>query len=66
MYLQIIGKPHEIAPTPNLQDLLHQLGYEPQSIAVAIDGQFVPRHQYTTYILHDQQALEVVAPMQGG
>ncbi|MCE3234161.1 MAG: hypothetical protein K0Q50_341 [Vampirovibrio sp.] len=66
MQLLINGEPHQIQDASTLQQLLENLGYEPKSIAVAIDGCFIPRHQYGTFELSDQQALDVVAPMQGG
>jgi len=66
MQLRINGENHQVDQILSLQHLLEKMGYEPKSIAVAINGQFVPRHQYTTWHLQDQQELEVVAPMQGG
>ena len=66
MQLLINGEAHQVADNPSLTHLLDTLGYEPKSIAVAIDGCFVPRHAYATFQLRDQQALDVVAPMQGG
>jgi sulfur carrier protein len=66
MQLRINGKSHQVSGSMSLQHLLEKLGYEPQSIAVAVDGQFVPRHQYPSCQLRDEQDLEVVAPMQGG
>ncbi len=66
MQLQINGETHQLNESLSVEALLEKLGYEPKSIAVAINGEFVPRHQYTTYLLQDQEALEVVAPMQGG
>jgi sulfur carrier protein len=66
MQLRINGKDHHVSGGLSLQHLLEKLGYEPQSIAVAVDGQFVPRHQYVNCMLQDDHDLEVVAPMQGG
>lgn len=66
MHLRINGESHHVEHSLNLQHLLEKLGYEPKSIAVAINGKFIPRHQYPTLPLVDQQELEVVSPMQGG
>jgi sulfur carrier protein len=67
MQVRVNGKLHSVDAAPtSLQGLLETMGYEPKSIAVAVDGHFVPRHQYTSYILKDAQDLEVVSPMQGG
>lgn len=67
MQLSVNGALHRLEePGCSLAHLLAKLGYEPESIAVAVDGCFVPRHAYADYALSDQQALEVLAPMQGG
>ena len=66
MQLVVNGEASEFDEVATVQQLLEKLGYEPKSIAVAIDGQFVPRHEYPTFQLTESQALEVVAPMQGG
>lgn len=66
MQLVINGETREFEEIGTVQQLLEKMGYEPKSIAIAIDGQFVPRHQYATFQLEDRQALDVVAPMQGG
>jgi sulfur carrier protein len=46
--------------------LLTRLGYTGQGVAVALDGQFVPRSQHATHPVQPGQAVEIVAPMQGG
>jgi sulfur carrier protein len=66
MQLLINGKPHQVENPLSLHHLLTELGYEPKSIAVALNGRFIPRHQYISCLLEDAQELEVVAPMQGG
>lgn len=53
-------------PGVTLQRVLEVLGYEPKSIAVAINGQFVARHRYATHPVTELTELEIVAPMQGG
>lgn len=35
-------------------------------VAVAINGEFVPKSQHAAHILHDADDIEIVAPMQGG
>jgi sulfur carrier protein len=66
MQLLINGQLHQVEKPTSLHHLLEALGYDPKSIAVALNGRFVPRHQYISCILEDAQELEVVAPMQGG
>ena len=45
---------------------LTQWGYRPHTIAVAINGEFVPRSEYSQQQLFDGDAIEVVAPIEGG
>lgn len=66
MQLLINGKPYPLEAPISLHHLVEKLGYDRNSIAVALNGCFVPRHQYIACILEDAQELEVVSPMQGG
>lgn len=69
MPLVLNGKPHPLTAATTLEALLVQLGYEPKSVAVAVDGAFLPRSQYATFQLSadsENQALEILSPMQGG
>ncbi len=50
----------------SLDDLLTSLGYEPQTVATAIDGAFVAREQRAGVEIGDGARIEIVAPMQGG
>ncbi len=66
MQLVVNGETHQVENNVTVQQLLERLRFESKSIAVAINGRFVPRHEYETLFLQDQQALEVLSPMQGG
>jgi sulfur carrier protein len=66
MQLLINGETRQVEKPLSLYHLLEGLGYEPKSIAVALNGRFVPRHQYISCMVEEAQELEVVAPMQGG
>lgn len=66
LQLLINGKPVSLQEPISLHHLLEKLGYERNAIAVALNGSFIPRHQYTTYMVQNAQALEIVSPMQGG
>ncbi len=50
----------------NLTSLLDQRGFTDKKIAVAINGQFVPRSSYDKHIISENDEIEIVAPMQGG
>lgn len=65
--MQIIlnGKTVETQQT-TLESLLNELGYDDCNIAIAINGEFIPRADRSTTLLEDKQTIEVVAPMQGG
>jgi len=66
--LQIVvnGEMKVIRKATNVEELLSELGYERDSVAVASDGNFVPKQQYQRLILADNMELEVLVPMQGG
>ncbi len=66
MQLLINGEPYQVEEPISLHHLIEKLGYERKSIAVALNGRFVPKHQYISCLLEDAQELEVVSPMQGG
>lgn len=66
MQLQINGNTEQVPDTLTIEGLLNHLGYEPKSIAVAIDGEFVPRNLYGQRSLQTDEVLDIVAPMQGG
>ncbi len=50
----------------NLQELLQAQGYLQPFYAIAINRQFIPRAQYATTKLQENDVIEVVLPMQGG
>ena len=50
----------------NINMLLSHEGYTDKKIAIAINGQFVPRSSYDTQIIQDRDEIDIVAPMQGG
>ncbi|MDX1505615.1 MAG: sulfur carrier protein ThiS [Spongiibacter sp.] len=49
-----------------LSELLREWGFECEKIAVAINGDFVPRSQYSACQLKAGDQLDVLAPVQGG
>jgi sulfur carrier protein len=50
----------------SLVAILRELGYDETAIATAVNGEFVPARKRETVVLDDGDALEVVAPRQGG
>ena len=50
----------------DIHSLLEQEGYAGKLVAVARNGEFVPRTQHANTNLQDGDDIEIVAPMQGG
>lgn len=64
--LQINAESRELQTGCTVSDALASLGYASTDIAVAINGEFVARSMYHNTFLNDGDALEIVAPVQGG
>lgn len=58
--------PKDFEAPLNLYDVLEQEQVIGMMIAVAQNGNFVPKSAYETTLINDGDALEIVAPMQGG
>ena len=52
--------------SPPLAEHLEAWGFCGEKIAVAVNGDFVPRSQYSEHRLRDGDQLDVLAPVQGG
>jgi thiamine biosynthesis protein ThiS len=60
------GKEVEIVHAKTVGELLQELGYAQGSVAVAKNGEFLPRKDYSSTVLEDKADLEILLPMQGG
>ena len=49
-----------------LRRLLHELGYGQSVVAIAVNREFVPRHQHAEREIRAGDHIDIVAPMQGG
>ena len=65
MRLEVNGKPVE-AKSANLADLLAELDYGDRKVATALNRSFVRAVDRAATKLRDGDAVEVVAPRQGG
>jgi sulfur carrier protein len=65
MRIVLNGKPFEVT-AGRLDSVLEELGYQGAKVATAVNGTFVARPARGTTHLNDGDALEVIAPMQGG
>lgn len=66
MQIIVNGKQETIESAKTIDELLLELGFERQSVAVALNGTFVARREYATTKLEDEMDIEVLVPMQGG
>ena len=65
LMVKINGKQIPAAGT-KLSEYLISAGYHLQRIAVECNGQIIPKSQYETFILQDEDSLEVVSFVGGG
>ena len=68
MLVLVNGKPHELADGTTIAGVLDTLDGAPQGrgVAVAVDGEVVPRGQWQQTELSDGAHVEVVVAVQGG
>jgi sulfur carrier protein len=68
MVVLVNGEPQELSGAPTVAALLATLTAAPdgRGVAVAIDGEVVPRGQWGTTALIDGARVEVVVAVQGG
>lgn len=64
--LSVNNEPHEIAINTSLGDALTKWGYGDSKIAVAINGEFVPRSTYSERLLQQGDLIDIVKPVGGG
>jgi sulfur carrier protein len=62
------GRPAEVDPGQTVAGLLDRLGHQPggPGIAVAVNGEVVPRSTWSTTALADHDQIEVLGASQGG
>lgn len=60
------GEPRSLQDEATLADLVAALGHAPQSLATAVNGEFVPRAARDTVQLRDGDAVFTFQPITGG
>ena len=62
------GEPHSLRESASLSDAVAASGAEPggRGVAVAVDGEVVPRGGWDGFELRDGQRIEVLQAVQGG
>ena len=64
--LTLNGKPRSLPSETPLLDLLADLGVERRMVAVAHNGEVIPRDTYENVLLRDGDSVEVVRMVGGG
>lgn len=66
MKITLNGEEQALKNQATIETLLKENGYDGKLVAVAINNEFAPKTSYATTIINDGDAIEIVAPMQGG
>ncbi|HBH26442.1 MAG TPA: thiamine biosynthesis protein ThiS [Rhodospirillaceae bacterium] len=67
MRITVDGTPKDLPAPTTVADLMEGLGHGPEApVAVAVNGTFVPRSTWAARSLAEGDAVEIVAPAQGG
>jgi sulfur carrier protein len=64
--ISLNNEPQNIATQTLLSDALIQWGFSEIKIAVAINGEFVPRSTYSERLLQAGDQIDIVKPVGGG
>jgi sulfur carrier protein len=60
------GEPRSVPESVTLADLVAELGQQPQTLATAVNGEFVPRSARATVHLREGDAVFTFQPITGG
>jgi len=64
--LTVNGEAHTLSSPLDVAALLAQLGHAPESVAVAVNGEFVPRARRAAWPLHSGDQVTCFKPIVGG
>ena len=64
--MKVNGTAHPLAEPISVSALLEQLGYNPQRVAVEVDGEIVRRAEFGSFLLNDSNTVEIVGFVGGG
>ena len=64
--IRVNGDPCELAPGTTVAELLSAIDAPDRGVAVAIDGEVVPRGRWDATAIADEAKVEVVMAVQGG
>jgi len=60
------GQPYSLNGPASISELLRQAGYEPERVAVLLNGEIVSREAFGTTEIGGEDALEVLSFVGGG
>ncbi|MGI5126199.1 sulfur carrier protein ThiS [Pseudonocardia sp. CA-107938] len=66
MHVTINGERRELAPGATVDDAVTAIGAPRSGVAVAVDGEVVPRADWVLMKLSEDAAVEVLTAVQGG
>jgi sulfur carrier protein len=66
--IHLNGKDYEVGAEETVASVLERLDVSPEArgVAVAVDGEVVPRAQWISFSLREDARVEVLTAMQGG
>ena len=66
MTVVVNGEPREVRAGTTVADVVRSLTDAERGVAVALDGEVVPRSEWETTLLADGRRIEVLRAVQGG
>jgi sulfur carrier protein len=60
------GEPRELSTGATVESAVRELGADGRGVAVALDGEVVPRAEWATTEVREGQRVEVLRAVQGG
>jgi sulfur carrier protein len=66
MRLTVNGAPSEVADGLTVEQLVRQLAADPRGVAVAVDGEVVPKSGWGATELAEGDRVEILTAVQGG
>ncbi len=56
----------EVSAEMNVKEMINELKYRQKGFALALNGTFVAISTYESTIIHENDSIEILAPVQGG
>ena len=66
MKIIVNGEKIELPLQSNIEDLVAFLGYQKQRVAIEINELIIPKSNYSSYLLKDQDKVEIINAVGGG